>query len=74
MKRIMVTLVMVILLITGCAPSAEDAASGDVGRFKYFHDETHEVGIWWDSMSGGIAILPDGDYYNVGVPIEGGNQ
>lgn len=76
MKRVIATAMFLVLLMTlpllvsSCASLVPNYDPDDTFRFRYFHDETHEVGLWWDSRSGGIAILPDTDYINVGKPIE----
>lgn len=69
MKHLCMLLLVGVLLFSGCSTSrAEDRKMA----ITYIHDEVHRVGIWVyaSGYGGGIAVLPDREYMNVGESLE----
>jgi len=72
MKYLVLILVTTgLLLSTSCSAGVEipkpqntlevDTSTG-VRGISYYHDDIHDVGIWYNWNTGSIAILPDSGY------------
>ena len=69
MKRLLVLLVLVLVLATGCGGVKSPTENEAKDLVVYIHDDVHKVGIWLVSATGKLGgrhifVLPDTEYAN----------